>query len=165
MRIYELDGTDIGSMMEAFIKEGVSKSRPSLNEDVAVDAEFVNAFVDAATQYNVPEENLVAGNGYYPLGLAVQLHQRSLKLFITPIPVQFVATVGGRLKFTTSESAVIYFPSDQALVKDGYRFVTSSREEIDQLVNLAVLKFNNSDWVLQALAYTADGKIHQVTNL
>jgi hypothetical protein len=153
MRIYEISGIDIGAMMETFIKEGASESRPLLNEEITRDAEFVNAFVAAAKQYDIPADRLIVGTEYYPLGLAVQLQQRSLKLFITPIPVQFVAIAGSRLKFITRKSAIIYFPSDQALVENGYRFITSSREEIDQLVDLAVLKFNNSDWALQALAW------------
>jgi hypothetical protein len=166
MREYEFFGLDVVSEMYKLIQEGKNEIKNNLSENIEYDKEYVQSFFLSAKGYDVPEDQLVIGNYYYPMQVAVTYQNKRIEVILVIAPVQFKGKFGGRLKFLYDNCDVsIFFPIDIALPPDWERFIYNTKEQLDQTINNLTLKFSNSDWVIRAHGYDTTGAFRSISNI
>jgi hypothetical protein len=164
MRTYEFGGIDVQAEIHRLHKR---RSKFSItNESEQSDTEYITTFLASAEGYSVLESELVIGNYYFPIDILYNSLERKLTIILVVQQAEYVGIAGSRLEFRyNTNSKSLFFPTDESLTDSEYRYVFSNRNELDQIVSVATMKFNNTDWDFQAFGFDLTGTIQRITNL
>lgn len=165
MRIYEFGGIDV---QKELLRLHSRRSKFSItNESIEQDKEYINSFIDAANGYSIRENELVIDNFYFPITIVVNLIERKILMTVTIQKAKYVGIAGNRLEFkyeTCPKS--LFFLKDEYLLENEHTFIFSTKEELNQIVSLSILKFRDIDvWNFLAFGYDSSGDFHRITNI
>jgi len=164
MRTYEFGGIDVQTEIHR-LHNRQSKFLIT-NESIQDDFKYVTSFLDSANGFTIAESELIVGNYYFPIDILYSPHERKLTLILVIQPAEYVGVAGSRLEFRYNVSSKsLFFPSDESLTDSEHRYIYSNRNELDQIVSVAIMKFSNTDWDFQAFGFDLTGTIQRITNL
>ena len=167
MRRYEFDGLDVLIEMRKLHQQHVNSKRSLTNEDVEQDTKYIRSFLDAAEDATVLESDLTIGESYFPMSVTVDLLKKAISPLLVTQEAEYIGLSGSRLEFRyKGVPRPIYFPQDEFLSEDEYRFVYLSKQELHNIVLLIKMKFSGyDDWTINAYGIASDGSAQQITNI
>jgi len=166
MREYEFNGIDVTTEMLKFRKCCENKQK-NLNEDTENDKEFIQNYVNAANSLGLIEQDLVVGEYYCPMAMQAEYLTNEVNVILVIKLAQYLGSTGSRLHFKYDAcDKPIYFLSDDGLILTTYRFVFSSKTDLDTMVTHLVLQLGGSEkWTITARGFTETGELHVISNI
>lgn len=135
----------------------VNRRRP-INEITESTGDF-NEYLQSLNE-GLTDAVLRKGELYYVFDISGSPSDKQISLITTSTPLKFIGFQGSRLIFchpTNVLSARVFFPDENHVAADQIRKVYIDQSKLNENVTIFLLKFSQSDWIIDWHAYEANG--------